>query len=114
MIVFAIAVLASAVTDITRKRPWNAVNRGVAVAFVGALDVQLTLGLVLIATSSARGAMTAHASAMIAAVAAAHVGNVRLKRTTLAEAPKTAALFFGLALIIIVAAIPWSRPLLRY
>ena len=60
-----------------------------------------------------------HSFGMVIAVALAHVGRVRVRKTTdPSRRQRLAAMFFGLALILIFATIPWpgmpaGRPLLR-
>jgi hypothetical protein len=60
-----------------------------------------------------------HILGMVIAVALAHVGRVRVRKTTdPLRRHKLAAIFFGLALIAIFATIPWpgmpaGRPLFR-
>lgn len=113
-------VLASAVVCVARSlrvlvehRLWTAADRRWATVFVGALDVQLTLGLLLYIKLRAPAPFAVHAASMIGAVALAHGGNIAVKRASPDAALKWAAPLFGCASIVIVAAIPWSRPLLR-
>jgi hypothetical protein len=60
-----------------------------------------------------------HAVGMLIAIVLAHVGRIRSKKAkTDAARFKSAALFYGLALLIILASIPWpgmpaGRPLIR-
>ena len=118
------------------KRRWTAADDLSGLLFMVALDIELLVGLVLyagvspiasaalrdmgaaMATSAVRFFVVEHPMAMIIGVALAHVGRVRVRR---AEGDsgrfKSAALLFGLALIVILLAIPWpwmpnARPLL--
>ena len=75
--------------------------------------MQLALGLLLFIKLRAPAPFAAHAASMLGAVALAHCGNIAVKRAPPEVAPKWAAPLFGGALVVIVAAIPWSRPLLR-
>ena len=104
-------------------------------AVVGTLDLRFLIGLVLYfglspitraAFQDFGGAMgnsmlrfwaVEHILGMVIAVALAHVGRVRVRKTTDAvRRHKVAAIFFGLALVAILATIPWpgmpaGRPL---
>jgi len=102
--------------------------------FAVSLDVQLLLGLLLYLvlspiTSSAMadfgGAMgnpilrfwiIEHPTMMVAALALAHIGVARVRRASPASRPRQAAIFFSLALLLLVVATPWpfstvARPL---
>ena len=117
--------------------PWTARARLAQTAFVGSLDLQLVLGLVLYLflspfTHSGFADLGAamknphirfwtveHAPVQLLAVALAHVGSVRVKRATSDQTRhRRATLFFAIVLLLITAAIPWpgldiARPLLR-
>ncbi len=89
---------------------WN------AFVFVGALDIQLTLGLLLLvlAAAATRVAFLPHAIVTIAVVVLVHAGKVVASRTPLpAVRQRILALVFTPALVLMIAAIPWGRPLLR-
>lgn len=118
-------------------KPWSGVQKGLNVGLVSALDLQLLLGLWLYAVLSPLtqaafqnfgGAMKSgplrfwaveHIGLMIVAIVLAHVGQALSKRApTDAGRYKRAAIFFTLALVAILVAIPWpgtevARPLLR-
>jgi hypothetical protein len=60
-----------------------------------------------------------HVFGMLIGVALAHIGRVRARKTDSLRRHKVAAIFFGLALAVILASIPWpgtpnGRPLLRW
>jgi hypothetical protein len=102
-----------------------------------ALDVQFLVGLILYLWASPfttaafldlgaamrnaplRFFVVEHLFGMVAALGLAHVGRVRLRRAAdSAQRHKTALIFFGLALVIILVSIPWpgmpaGRPLFR-
>ncbi len=116
-------VLVSATVSVARAlqgwvtgRQWTAGDRRSAFIFVGALDIQLTLGLLLLSVVAAatRVAFAPHVAAMIAVVVLAHAGKVLASR---AERPQTqqrlSALFSTPAFALMLAAIPWGRRLLR-
>jgi hypothetical protein len=118
-----------------RGRSWQPVDRIAGRAFIGTLDLQLLIGLLLYVVlsptvgsamanigeamrdSMARFFLVEHPLGMVAAIALAHVGNVRIKKSADdAQRHRTAAIFFGLALLLILLSIPWpgmpaGRPL---
>jgi hypothetical protein len=117
--------------------PWTRRARAFQTAFVGSLDLQLLLGLLLYfflspftlsAFSDIAAAMknphlrfwaVEHAPVQLLAVALAHVGSVRVKRSTTDPVRhRRAAIFSAIVLILISAAMPWpgldiARPLFR-
>ncbi len=119
-------------------RPWSRADNGVGAAFVGALDLQLLLGLLLYAWlspvtwsafSDMGGAMrnsmlrfwaVEHLFGMLIAIAVAHVGRARLRRAPVdARRHRIVTISVGIALLIMLATIPWpgmpyARPLLRW
>ena len=116
-------------------RPWLPADRLTGRVFVGVLDLQFLIGLVLYvvlsplvgaAFSNVGAAMrdpilrfflVEHAAGMLVAVALAHVGQTKIKKATDdTRRHRTAAVFFGLSLFIILLSIPWpgmpaGRPL---
>jgi hypothetical protein len=126
-----------ALAGIRARRPWTAGDDRAGQVFVGTLDLQLLIGLVLyfglspitraamqdfgaaMGNSMLRFWAVEHILGMVIAVALAHVGRVRVRKTTdPARRQRLAAMFFGLALILIFATIPWpgmpaGRPLFR-
>jgi len=93
--------------------------------FVTGMDIQLVVGVLLygvfspvVAAAMSRTAiamqnrglrfwMVEHPLAMIVAVALAHVGWLKAKRTTGPDAHRQASLYFTLAVLIVLASIPW-------
>jgi len=138
-VVLALGLLAVArgIAGARGGRDWAAADEAAGRWFVMALDAQLLLGLALylwlspmttlafqdfgaaMGNSALRFWAVEHIFGMVAALALAHVGRVRVRRA--ADAPRrhrTAAIFFGLALLAIVVTIPWpgmpaARPLVR-
>ena len=106
--------------------------------FIIALDLQFVIGLALYlwfsptvraATTDVGAAMgdsrlrfflVEHALGMIVAIALAHIGSVRIRKASDARKQhRTAAIFFGLALLLVLLSIPWpgmpaARPLLPW
>jgi hypothetical protein len=117
--------------------PWTPRARGAQKAFVGSLDLQLLLGLLLYfflspfalsAFSDLAAAMknphtrfwaVEHAPVQLLAVALAHVGSIRVKRgVSDRERHRRATVYSAIVLVLIAAAIPWpgldiARPLFR-
>lgn len=99
--------------------------------FVSTMDIQLLLGILLywisplirsamtnfgaaMQTSQTRFFLVEHVLLMIVAVALAHIGSVRIRRTPTAPAKhRQALIWYGLSLLVVLLAIPWWRPLLR-
>ncbi len=114
------------------KRPWSERNRKLGAFFGMAVDIQLLLGLVLYfisplmrtALQNFGGAMSSgdlrffaleHPLSMVLGIVFAHLGSVLPRKVDDPQAKfKRAAIFFGLALLFILFATPWSRPLLRF
>ncbi|XXX77779.1 hypothetical protein WMF30_03260 [Sorangium sp. So ce134] len=121
----------------TQRRPWTATDRKASAAFVGALDAQLLLGLLLYVVLSPlrptslaalKAAMpiaalrffaVEHVFLMIVAVAVAHIASARAKRAADPTARhRRIAIGVLFALLLVLAAIPWpflpyGRPLFR-
>lgn len=129
--------VARAITGAGGTRPWTAAEGKPGLFFILCLDLQLLIGLALylvfsptvqaafgnigaaMKDSAYRFYVVEHALGMIVAIALAHVGRVKSKKApTDAARFKAAAIFFGVALVIILGLIPWpgmpaGRPLLR-
>ena len=127
-VVLAACLLAlfRAVAGVSGGRPWTKADANAGLWLTGSLDLQLLIGLLLYAVLSPvtaeafndfgaamrnpqlRFFAVEHLTGMIAAVALAHVGRVRIRRA-IDDAAKhrTALLFFGLALLAMVLSIPW-------
>jgi hypothetical protein len=118
------------------RRPWAAGDTAVATWFTWSLTIQFALGLVLWAGLSPYGLSgiddmgavmrdparrfwaVEHVTTMFVALALAHVGGARARKAaTDAGRHRNAALLFGLALALTLAAIPWTganaRPFVR-
>lgn len=110
------------------NQPWKKTDNLMGIIFTSLMDVQLLVGLVLyfflspvtkLALNDFGAAMknadlrfyaVEHFAMMLVAVALIHVGRAKSKKAT-ADAAKfrIAILFYGLALVIMLAAIPWGR-----
>jgi len=108
------------------KRAWLPIDELWGFTFSIALDVQFVVGLILylflspITKMAFQNMSTAmhidtvrffaveHITAMIIGIGFVHMGRLKLRRTTDAvQKHRVALIYFGLALLVIVAAIPW-------
>ena len=115
-----------AITGVSGGRPWTAADNKSGVWLTASLDLQMLIGLLLYGVLSPVTAeafndfgaamrnpqlrfwAVEHLTGMIAAVALAHIGRVRIRRAADAAAKhRTALVFFGLALLAMVLSIPW-------
>lgn len=129
----AVAAVAMAWQGKSKNQPWS---KGSGLAMILAYDIQLTLGLLLLMVSpiaavamqdmksamkdsTLRFFVVEHPVQMIVATALAHVGFAKAKRAADAAAAWKAQFLFGaIALVVMLAAIPWpfraiGRSLLR-
>jgi hypothetical protein len=114
------------------KKEWTPTGSQFGLLFTISMDLQLLLGLLLYfvfspittkAFSDFGGAMgdgnvrfylVEHIFGMVLAVALVHIGRSRAKKMSAdLQKHKTAAIFFTIALVVVLASIPWARPLLR-
>jgi len=110
------------------KKPWTKIDNVLGIVFTSLMDLQLLSGLVLyfflspvtkLALSDFGAAMkdaglrfyaVEHITMMVIAIVLVHVGRAKSKKakTDLSKF-KTASIFFLIALVLILAAIPWER-----
>jgi hypothetical protein len=133
-----VVAAARAITGWRSGRPWTLADDRAAVWFTIALDTQVLLGLLLyfalspitraalqdfggaMANASLRYWAAEHVFGMVTALVLAHAGRARIRRVgNDARRHKVAAVFFTLALLAIIASVPWpgmayGRPLLRW
>jgi hypothetical protein len=138
VLVTALVTLSRAVLGLNARKLWSAGDDRSFLLFIIAIDVQTLLGLVLyvgispitaiafqnlaaaMRDASLRFFVVEHAVGMVIAVALAHIGRVRVRRSIAAhDKQKTTILFVALALIVMLLAIPWpgmpgGRPLFRF
>jgi hypothetical protein len=132
-----IVAFVRAVAGMRGRRAWTPADNRAGQVFVGMLDLQLLLGILLylflspitsvafrdfgaaMSNSGLRYWAVEHLAGMVISVALAHVGRARVQKAIEpARRHKLAAIFFGLALAVMLASIPWpgtasSRPLFR-
>jgi hypothetical protein len=113
-----------------KRTPWGAGENRSMRAFLGALDLQFLIGLLLYVGFSpltreafrdmgaamrdapVRYFFVEHVAVMLAAIIVAHIGAARVKRqSTDAARFQAAALWLGIALAAIIGFVPWARPL---
>lgn len=138
ILLFGLWTLLNAISGVMSKRPYSLNDNRSNLFFMIGCDIQLLLGLVLYFSNSwfdkLKGGMgpvmkngldrfftVEHSLMMIIAWILVHVGRTSVKRaSTDAAKHRKMLLFFGLALLLILAAIPWpfrteiARPLLRW
>ena len=107
---------------------WKKIDNVLGIIVTSLMDLQLLTGLVLyfflspvtkIAMSDLRGAMqdpdlrfyaVEHLSMMLIAVVLVHIGRAKSKKAVFdRDKFKNGAIFFLIALVVILAAIPWNR-----
>jgi hypothetical protein len=138
VIIFAIYAIYLALSGLLKKTAWTKKDNLAGVLFSSAVDLQLLLGFILyfflspITTSALRdfgGAMAnnvtrffsvEHSLMMLVGLALVHIGRALSKKgKTDVQKHQRAAIWFVIALIVILAAIPWpymgvGRPLFRF
>jgi hypothetical protein len=137
VLVIGLAAVLRAIAGTTGRGPWTPIDNRAGFLFTMLLDLQVLIGLVLYSWLSPitheafrdfSGAMKSnglrfwaveHIFGMVAALALAHVGRVRIRKADPSRRHKLALIFFGLAFLAILASIPWpgtpyGRPLLRW
>ena len=119
------------------QRPWTPVDDATGRWFVISVDIQVLIGLLLyfffssytmaawrkmadaMADDVIRFWAVEHVVGMLAATAFVHVGRVRIRKATDSRRKHfAAAIFFGLALVLMLLSIPWpfgsiDRPWIR-
>ena len=138
ILLFGLWTLLNAITGVMSKRTFSANDNRSNLFFMISCDIQLLLGLALYFSNSwfdklktgmgpvmknsyDRFFTIEHTTMMILAWILVHVGRTSVKRaSTDAAKHRKMLLFFGLALLLILAAIPWpfrteiARPLFRW
>ena len=131
ILILSILVLVRAYSGWLGKRHWTGSDRKVGVFFGIALDIQLLLGIILwlfgswglkafdLPVTEGASRMTIlyfameHSVAMVLAVVLVHIGSSRVKKAQQnVDKHKMAAIFYSVAIVLIIISIPWvQRPL---
>jgi len=137
VILAGLYAFARAASGASGRKSWTPADDRAGFWFSAALDVQVLLGLVLyfflspltaaalndfgaaMKDSGLRFFAVEHVLGMLIGVALAHIGRARARKADSFRRHKVAAIFFGLALIAILATVPWpgtsnARPLVRW
>lgn len=112
---------------------WTGRDHQLSLFFMVGVDLQVVLGFILylflspitaeafsdfaaaMANDELRYYAVDHIFLMIVSLALVHAGRILTKRTSEAnQKHRRAALLFGMALVAILIAVPWNRPLLRW
>ena len=132
LLLFAgIAVMIGCLIGILHKLPFKPVGRILGLIYVSLLDTQVLVGILLSLASPLVRTLWAnpaigmkahdlryfaveHTTIMVVALALAHIGAVRSRRASVAlKAYSSAAVWYAASLVVIIAGIPWWRPLIR-
>lgn len=134
---FGIWLLVTAALGVRKRASWSAPQERLHKVFLGTLDLQLLLGLLLyfvlspittLALQNMGAAMkdaqlrffaVEHLATMLIAIIAAHVGRVRSKRKAGSARQRSVLITQIIWFVLTMAAIPWpgvdvARPLFRY
>jgi len=137
VVLAGLMAIVRAVSGAAGRKSWTPADDRAGFWFVTAVDAQFLLGILLYAflspfTYQAFGDFGAamknsvlrfwaveHILGMVIGVALVHLGRIRTRKTDSLRRHKVAAIFFGLALAVMLASIPWpgtpaGRPLLRW
>ena len=137
ILVFAFWTVISAISGKISKREYTAGDGRANFFFMLGMDIQLLIGMILYFTNGwfeslkhigesmkdpmVRFFTVEHSLMMIIAWILVHAGRISVKKATTSQAKfKKTLLFFGIALLIIIIAIPWpfreavARPWFRW
>ncbi len=125
VVIFGVIAVVRAFIGWFGNRQWQSLDDRLGMGFVTALDINLVLGLLLyflspitrsafsdfgaaMGNSSVRFFLAEHLVVMLVAIALAHIGRSRAKKAADDRSKfKQAAIFFGLAFLAVLLAIPW-------
>ncbi len=126
VLLFGLLTVIRAIGGLSSGRMYNSGDNKMNLFFMISCDIQLLIGLILFFTQgwfekiksvgmgelmkdpTNRFFTVEHAGMMILAWILVHVGRTNIKRTTTDKAKhRKSLIFFGIALVIILASIPW-------
>jgi hypothetical protein len=132
VVILGIVVLVRSLWGWFGKKAWEKMDRMLGVAFTSVFDVQILLGILLyfffssyglnafltqpvgqvLGNETTRLFAVEHPVIMVLAVVFAHLGSLLPKKAKDDQTRhKQAAICFGLAILLTLAAMPWARPL---
>lgn len=130
IVLAGLVVVLRSVYGVVSSKTWSKTDGRFGIIFTMLLDIQLLLGLILyvflspltkIAFANLQAAMSnadirffaiEHLLFMVVAIVLAHVGSARVKKIEESRKYRAALIFHGLAFVVILLAIPWSRSLI--
>ncbi len=116
VVVAGVAVLALEYVGWLGKHEWKPTNKILGMIFTSALDVQMLLGIILmfvLGFGNLGFFLSMHIPEMFIAIVLAHVGSQLAKRgATDVAKHRRAAIWYTIAILLILMFIPWQRPLL--
>ncbi len=132
VLIFGLLAVVRAFSGWLGKKGWSKNDDRAGMMFTSTLDLQMLLGLLLYFTSpfmqpilknfgaalgnsGQRFFAVEHLAVMVLAIVVAHVTRVLVKKAgSDAAKHQRAALGFTLSLVMVLAVIPWFRPLLQF
>lgn len=98
------------------KKSWESADRMAGMIFTSSIDVQLLLGIILMFlrgfTNIQMRFYMEHIGMMFLAVILGHVGSAVSKKADAdIDKHRKAAIWFTVTVLVILASIPWTRPL---
>ncbi|MBC8508418.1 MAG: hypothetical protein H8D34_26475 [Chloroflexi bacterium] len=101
------------------KKSWSEADRKAGMLFTMGIDVQLLTGIILIFLRGFSAIQMRfwmeHIAMMVLAVVLGHVGSAVSKKAEAdTEKFRKAAIWFTVTVLVILASIPWTRPLFRW
>jgi hypothetical protein len=129
VLVVAAVTIVKALIGWFGRQPWARLDDQLGMFFTIAIDIQVLIGLILYIIER-RWTMPdpffayIHPLVMIIALILAHIGRSRVRKLGAntgnsasleidVARHRTSAIFYAISFLLIVAAIPWSRPLFR-
>lgn len=131
VLIVLILAIYFASTGWAKKGKWNKKDNVTGLLLVIFMDLQFLIGIILYAfvspltkaafadfgaamkNADLRFYAVEHILMMIIALVLVHIGRAKSKREPIAwKKHRTAAIFYGISLLLIIAAIPWERALM--